>query len=269
MDKIKILIADDEPLALELLASMLKAIPGTELVGQCRNGREVLRWLSKGKADLLFLDIQMPVIDGISVVKEIQADVLPLVIFATAYDEFALQAFDLHAVDYVLKPFSLSRLETALEKARNRLLLKKQGADKANLISAFQEMDRSRQYDQKLRIESSDVTASAVTSGRLPIKDGQQTYLVNFDDIGWIDAAGDYMCVHAAGQTYILRSTMKELEQRLPAIFARVHRSTIVNLSKTQSVDALPKGEFLLHLDDEVSIKVSRNYRSAVQRFLV
>ena len=266
---LKVLIADDERISREIISLLLANQPEIESIEQVSDGQQVLQKVQSSRPDILFLDIQMPVIDGISVVKEIQADVLPLVIFATAYDEFALQAFDLHAVDYVLKPFSLSRLETALEKARNRLLLKKQGADKANLISAFQEMDRSRQYDQKLRIESSDVTASAVTSGRLPIKDGQQTYLVNFDDIGWIDAAGDYMCVHAAGQTYILRSTMKELEQRLPAIFARVHRSTIVNLSKTQSVDALPKGEFLLHLDDEVSIKVSRNYRSAVQRFLV
>ncbi len=268
MKKIRILIADDEPLALELLASMLASTDDVEIVGRCRNGREVLRWLSDSTADLLFLDIQMPGLDGIAAVKEIQADVMPLVIFATAYDEYALQAFDVHAVDYVLKPLSQVRLDRALEKARERLVLQEYGVDKAKLISAFRDIDVARQRGDKLEDGSQEVTTSAMTRGRLPIKDGAHTYLINFDDIAWIDAAGDYMCVHAAGQTYILRSTMKELAQRLPAVFARVHRSTIVNLSKIESVDALPKGELQLYLEDDVSLKVSRNYRSAVQALL-
>ena len=268
MKKIKILIADDEPLALELLASMLGSIADVEIVGRCRNGREVLRWLADGSADLLFLDIQMPGRDGISVVKEIQADVMPLVIFATAYDEFALQAFDIHAVDYVLKPFSLGRLETALDRARDRLSLQEYVAEKGHLISAFRDIDLARKQSISAQDARHDSSISAVNSGRLPIKDGQQTHLVNFADIAWIDAAGDYMCVHAAGQTYILRSTMKELAQRLPSVFARVHRSTIVNLSKIQSVNALPKGEWLLHLEHDVSLKVSRNYRSSLKAWI-
>lgn len=268
MEKIKILIADDEPLALELLASMLASIVDVEIVGRCRNGREVLRWLADGSADLLFLDIQMPGLDGISVAKEIQADVMPLIVFATAYDEFALQAFDCHAVDYVLKPFSQLRLDMAVQKARERLLLQHYGTNKASLISAFREIEIARQRGRSPSVLSSGNGFSSAERDRLPIKDGQQTHLVNFDDIAWIDAAGDYMCVHAAGQTYILRSTMKELEQRLPAVFARVHRSTIVNLSKVHSVDALPKGECLLHLPGDVALKVSRNYRDAIQDLL-
>jgi len=258
--KINTLLVDDEPLALDYLRELLKAESDFEVVGQCRNGREALKVLGEGAVDLVFMDVQMPGMTGLEVIAEVQADILPMVVFATAYDEYAFTAFELNAVDYLLKPIDPERLASALQRCRDRYISQALLRDKGNVVSALNQMRRT---DSSL--ESAD---KAHERNKLPIKDGGQTYLVPFTDIDWIDAAGDYMCVHAEGQTHILRSTMKELEQRLPGYFVRIHRSTIVNLNKVRTVEALPKGESLLHLGDEVTLKVSRNFRAGIQHLI-
>ena len=253
---LRVLIVDDEPLALDYMETILASVGDVELVGRCRSGREALIELQKCEVDLMFLDIQMPGLNGLEVVKRCQSDVMPVVVFATAYDEYAVRAFEANAVDYLLKPFETDRVQSAVMRARDRLLSVALQSGKEAAVAAIAGLEGGRE------LLASDIQDRP---SRLPIKDGPHTYLIELGTIDWIDAAGDYMCVHANGETYILRSTMKELEKKLTSEFVRIHRSTIVNLNKVRSVDAIPKGECLLHLDDEVSLKVSRNYRSAVQ----
>ena len=253
---LRVLIVDDEPLALDYMETILASVGDVEVVGRCRSGREALIELQKCEVDLMFLDIQMPGLNGLEVVKRCQSDVMPVVVFATAYDEYAVRAFEANAVDYLLKPFETDRVQSAVMRARDRLLSVALQSGKEAAVAAIAGLEGGRE------LLASDIQDRP---SRLPIKDGPHTYLIELGTIDWIDAAGDYMCVHANGETYILRSTMKELERKLTSEFVRIHRSTIVNLNKVRSVDAIPKGECLLHLDDEVCLKVSRNYRSAVQ----
>lgn len=257
---LKTLLVDDEPLALEYLSTLLKQDGGVEVIGTCRNGREALKRLRQGGVDLVLLDVQMPGMTGLEVVAQLQADDMPLLVFATAFDKYALDAFELNAVDYLLKPFDPARLETCLSRVRERWSAKSLVSDKGAALAAIGHLQG--------RDSALDRDSGARDLGKLPIKDSGQTRLVDFGDIDWIDAAGDYMCVHASNETHILRSTMKELEQRLPSCFVRIHRSTIVNLNKVKTVEALPKGESLLHLGDEVVLKVSRNFRSGIQHLL-
>jgi two-component system LytT family response regulator len=253
---LRVLIVDDEPLALDYMETILASVGDVEVVGRCRSGREAIIELQKCEVDLMFLDIQMPGLNGLEVVKRCQSDVMPVVVFATAYDEYAVRAFEANAVDYLLKPFETDRVQSAVMRARDRLLSVALQSGKEAAVAAIAGLAGGRE------LLASDIQDRP---SRLPIKDGPHTYLIELGTIDWIDAAGDYMCVHANGETYILRSTMKELERKLTSEFVRIHRSTIVNLNKVRSVDAIPKGECLLHLDDQVSLKVSRNYRSAVQ----
>ena len=253
---LRVLIVDDEPLALDYMETILASVGDVEVVGRCRSGREALIELQKCEVDLMCLDIPMAGLNGLEVVRRCQSDVMPVVVFATAYDEYAVRAFEANAVDYLLKPFETDRVQSAVMRARDRLLSVALQSGKEAAVAAIAGLEGGRE------LLASDIQDRP---SRLPIKDGPHTYLIELGTIDWIDAAGDYMCVHANGETYILRSTMKELERKLTSEFVRIHRSTIVNLNKVRSVDAIPKGECLLHLDDEVSLKVSRNYRSAVQ----
>lgn len=252
-EPLRVLIVDDEPLALEYMERLLNAVDGIKIVGRCRSGREALLELQKQPVDLMFLDIQMPGLNGLDVVKRCQSDVMPAVVFATAYDEYAVRAFDANAVDYLLKPFEGKRVLEAVARAKDRLLSMALQSGKEAAVAAIAGLEGGAEL---LRSEVQERPT------RLPIKDGAQTHLVELDSIEWIDAAGDYMCVHAGDQTYILRSTMKDLEKKLSSQFVRIHRSTIVNVDKVRSVDAIPKGECLLHLDNEVCLKASRNYRN-------
>lgn len=257
--KLKVLIVDDEPLALDYMQRLLSSVDDIEIVARCRSGREALVELQNQSIDLMFLDIQMPGLNGLDVVKRCQSDVMPAVVFATAYDEYAVRAFEANAVDYLLKPFESERVIEAVSRAKDRLLSVALQSGKDAAVAAIAGLEGGPEL---LAGEVQERPA------RLPIKDGPHTHLVELEMIDWIDAAGDYMCVHAGNETYILRSTMKELEKKLTGEFVRIHRSTIVNLHKVRSVDAIPKGECLLHLDDDVSLKVSRNYRSAVQELM-
>ncbi|PLW83369.1 DNA-binding response regulator [Kineobactrum sediminis] len=262
MFEIKTLLVDDEPLALSLLQQLLADIPCITIVARCRNGREALSLLQRQEIDLMFLDVHMPGLDGLQLIRRLQSDVMPLVIFATAHPEHALQAFDLNALDYVLKPFAAERVGTAVARAREQLAMRGDFNPKGKLLYGL----RPENAEEKELFSS--ITPELQQYGKLPIKNGHQIDLIDFESIGWIDAAGDYMCIHAGGDTHVLRSTMKELTQRLPPVFARIHRSTIVNLDHIQTVDTLPKGECLIHLNDDIALKVSRNYRNALRHLL-
>ncbi len=266
MSKLKTIIVDDEPLALELLRSILGAIDEIEIIAECSNGRDAIAAVSSLHPDLIFLDIQMPGINGFEVVKAMQSDIMPMVIFATAYNQFAIDAFDMHAVDYVLKPLDPERIERAVQRAVERYSVQDEDtAHKMPLIGAIEEIAK------RLNQESGDGTAAVeeLPEGikrKLLIRDSGIVKVVPFDDIDWVDAAGDYMCVHALGETHIVRSTLRELLEKLDEqMFIRIHRSTVVNIERVVSVTRLQKGGSLLHLADGNSLRVSRNYREAIR----
>jgi two-component system LytT family response regulator len=268
LPNLRTLIVDDEPLALRLMESMLNEADDIEVIGSCRNGREAVAKVQDLAPDLLILDIQMPGINGFDVIKELQADLLPMVIFCTAYQRYALEAFDLHAVDYLLKPVSSDRLHLALERARSRMGLGAQDRQrKSDLIGAIEEIaTRSHEKDQASSGGAPPVVAA---ERKIAIKDVDTVVMVDIDDIDWVDAAGDYMCVHAKGVTHIMRSTLKALMEKLEnAQFKRIHRSTIVNLNCITQVNSLPRGEYLLDLNCGERLKVSRNYRDVIKVFL-
>ncbi|SDZ96163.1 LytR/AlgR family response regulator transcription factor [Microbulbifer marinus] len=263
MSHLRAVLVDDEPLALRLLQSMLEEVPGIEVVATCRNGREALSAVARHTPDILFLDVQMPGMNGFDVVRRLQGDTIPLVIFVTAYDHYAIEAFEVHAVDYVLKPLEADRLELAIQRARERLHQRSAGtgeepdAEKGRLMASLESMDRP--------IERSGNEGP----GKLAIKDRGRIIMLNQADVEWIDAAGDYMCVHAGGDTHIMRSTMKELQQQLcDSTFKRVHRSTLVNLDYIGQIKVLTKGEYLLTLASGAEVKVSRNYRQPIKDYL-
>ena len=206
-EPLTVMLADDEPLAREYLEELLRAMPDIDVLDSFKNGTEILKACRDNPPDVLILDIEMPGLTGFDVVKRLQADDMPSVIFATAYDNYAIDAFDLNAVDYLLKPFDSDRFAIAIDRVRTEV--RSDPSLKGRLISA------SRQI-QKLSEDAVTVDSDRADPGRLAVRDGRETELVTISDIDWVDAAGDYMCLHVGGKTHIMRSTMKELLAKLP-----------------------------------------------------
>lgn len=268
--KLRTIVVDDEPLARRLLRELLQDIPEVELIAECKNGREAVAAARDLTPDLLLLDIQMPEYSGFDVIKELQSDLMPMVIFCTAFHRYAVDAFDLHAVDYLLKPIDSDRLKRGVARAVQRLHDNQDDNDrKMPLVGAIESI--SQKIDEKKPAASRTMAAQVAPTDdrKIAIKDQDSTTLVEVDDIDWIDAAGDYMCVHVKGETLIMRSTLKNLMERLDQNrFKRIHRSTVVNLERIVKATSLNKGEFLLDLDCDHKLKVSRNYRQAIKTFL-
>ena len=265
--KYQVVIADDEPLARDLLSSILGEFDQLEIIASCKNGREAIDACAKYSPDLIFLDIQMPGVNGFEVVKALQPEDMPLIIFVTAFDKFAADAFDLHAVDYILKPINKDRVQRAIDRAVIRLTSPTTKEYKIPLIGAIDQI--SRRITQDISSKQHQRSTKADNSRRkLFVKDSGVVKVIPFDDIDWVDAAGDYMCVHAKGETHIIRITLGELIDKLDEnLFVRIHRSTIVNIERVVSIAALPKGGSLLELTSGTSLKVSRNYRESVRSF--
>jgi two-component system LytT family response regulator len=268
--KLRTIIVDDEQLARRLLRSVLNDMPEIDLIAECSNGREAIERTRELVPDLLILDIQMPGMTGFDVVKELQSDLMPNVIFCTAYQRYALDAFDLHAVDYILKPVDEVRLQRAVARAVQRTDAKNREQDrKSPLVGAIDEIARKVAGRSRSNSSADPLRDGGAIDRKLAIKMQDSTLLIDIDDIDWVDAAGDYMCIHVKGETLILRSTLKSLMSRLDSgKFKRIHRSTLVNLDRIVKVTALKKGEFMLDLGSDERIKVSRNYRDAIKQFL-
>lgn len=263
---LRTIIVDDEPLARSLLESYLASIPEVEVVAQCQNGRQAIETTNDLHPDLIFLDIQMPGMNGFDVIMRLQSDSMPMFVFVTAFQQYALDAFDVNAVDYVLKPLDEERINRAVTRAQERLEERKQAETKHQVIGAIEEMARKVAVSGSL---NEDPEESAQMLRKLAIKDRDSITLLEQANIDWVDAAGDYMCIHSEGETHILRSTMKDLLKELdPNIFKRVHRSTIVNLDKVQKIIPHTKGEYFLLLGEQDKIKVSRNYREVIKSFI-
>lgn len=265
---LKTIIVDDEALARRGLKLRLSARDDVEIVAEAKNGREALELIGKHQPDLVFLDIQMPGMDGFDVMRGLPADNIPAVVFVTAFNDYAIKAFEAHALDYLLKPIEDSRLFEALDRVSENLdkklamqhkksLLKLVGDITGEPVGSMEELDaRGVENLKKKEIP------------KLAIKDGSTTTWVAQDKIDWIDAAGDYMCVHAGGETLIMRMTMKKLEQELdPDYLQRIHRSTIVNIHRVKAMSAHINGEYFLTLEGGNIVKLSRTYKDKLALF--
>ncbi len=250
------LLVDDEPLARRALTRRLEDLGGVRIVGEAANGREALESIRSLRPDVVFLDIRMPGLDGLDVAGALEDGAAPLVVFVTAYDEFAVEAFERRAVDYLLKPVDPARLEETLTRVRAR----------ARQRDAAGEADRLRSVLSDLGYETDGQPAFAQ---RLAIRDRGATTIVACDDIDWIEAAGDYVCIHVGPQTHILRETMKSIIKRLdPTNFKRVHRSAIVNLTKVKELNAAEDGSSRVVLHTGSTLRLGRNYRSDIREVL-
>jgi len=270
MVKLKTIVVDDEMLARKLLLSCLKDLPEIEVLAECANGREAVAAVLALEPDLMFLDIRMPGLDGFEVIKKIQPEILPMVIFCTAYERYALAAFDVHAVDYIVKPLDEQRLNLAVKRALARYQQDvPSGENKAFLLGAIDAITNSVEERVVASEKPKNISFSVDAGRKITIKDRDSIKLININSIAWVDAAGDYMCVHAEGETHIMRCTMTQLLNELDAdVFKRVHRSTLVNLNCIKQVIPHTKGEYFLQIENGERIKVSRNYRGVIKSFL-
>lgn len=262
---IEALIVDDEELARRGLEIRLDAYEDISVCGKCRNGREALAAIRERRPDLVFLDVQMPGMDGFDVLRHLSGSEMPAIVFVTAYDEFALKAFEANALDYLLKPINDDRLAEAIDRVRRIRRGRAANEQRDRLLKFVCELT-----GRELSLE--DALAEAAGRGqpyprRLAIRDGGETSLVDVETIDWVDAAGDYMCVHADGDIYVLRGTMKHMEEVLnPETFIRVHRSTIVNRHRVTSMRPHRNGEYFLTLGAETELKLSRKYKGNIER---
>ncbi len=270
MAKLRTIIVDDEPLALNFLRAKLAKVPEIDIVAECKNGREAIAATMDFAPDLIFLDIQMPGIDGFGVIKKLQSDIVPMVVFTTAFEQYALDAFDVHAVDYILKPIDEERIQRAIQRAIVRFETDEELLNKSRIISAIDTINERENTDSAIEHSMSlPKIDTGKVERKIVIKDRDDITLLKQADIEWVDAAGDYVCLHAQGVTHIKRCTLKNLLEDLdPEMFKRVHRSTIVNLNYIQKVIPHTKGEFFLKLGEYDQVKVSRNYREVIKNFL-
>ncbi|MCW8863739.1 MAG: LytTR family DNA-binding domain-containing protein [Colwellia sp.] len=270
MAKLRTIIVDDEPLALNFLRAKLAKTPDIEIIAECKNGREAIQATMDLAPDLIFLDIQMPGIDGFGVIKKLQSDIVPMVVFTTAFEQYALDAFDVHAVDYILKPIDEERIQRAVQRALVRFESDEETFNKSRIISAIDTINERENTNPAIAQSTSTAKPDAgKVERKIVIKDRDDITLLKQTDIEWVDAAGDYVCLHAQGVTHIKRCTLKNLLEDLdPEMFKRVHRSTIVNLNYIQKVIPHTKGEFFLKLGEYDQVKVSRNYREVIKSFL-
>ena len=270
MTRLRTIVVDDEQLSRKLLLSILAESPEIEVVAECANGREAVSAVLDLAPDLMFLDISMPGLNGFEVIKAIQPELLPLVIFCTAYQRYALDAFDVHAVDYIVKPMDEERIGLAVKRAVSRSPAEQSsGEQKSVLLGAIDAITSNVAERVPVRVRARHGVSNPDIERKIAIKDNESIKLIKEANIGWVDAAGDYMCVHAEGETHIMRCTMKHLLEELDgAVFKRVHRSTIVNLNCIEQVIPQHKGEYLLQLENGERIKVSRNYRESIKLFL-
>ena len=266
---LRAIIVDDEELARRGIEIRLAHYPDVQIVAQCANGREAIEAVMREQPDLMFLDIQMPGVSGLDVLARLPQESMPMIIFVTAFDRYALDAFEAQALDYLLKPINDTRFAQALERVRTYWRQRNALAQREKLMRLLASTQGAGAVDEGVLREQLTAESGPQYAGILPIRDDAGTVRLDVKTIDWIDAAGDYMCVHAEGRTYVLRETMKSLESVLdPTVFQRVHRSTIVNVKRVRRLRPHTNGEYFLTLDDGQEIKLSRSYRDRVDQLL-
>ena len=246
------IIVDDEPLARNLLSAILADIADIKIVAECENGIEAIQAVVEHAPDVMFLDIEMPEVDGFAVIKAIQTDILPKIIFTTAYTEYAVEAFRVQALNYVLKPLDEDKIRESIERVKTALRAELNLPAKVEILSTLKPKVRSMK-DQSVIIRDNDKIA-----------------FLDKEDIDWIEADGDYVCIHKGSKTHLIRATLKSVEAELLDMnFQRIHRSTIVNLTKIDEIISAQKGEAIVIMKMGQRLKVSRSYGSALRAKLL
>ncbi|MGA3373411.1 MAG: LytTR family DNA-binding domain-containing protein [Terracidiphilus sp.] len=251
LHRIRTLIVDDEPLSRAMLRSFLADDAEIDLIGECGDGYTAIEMIESAAPDLVFLDIQMPDLDGFGVLRALAPAAIPNLVFVTAYDQFALKAFDVHAIDYLLKPFDRERFERTLARAKQQIALQKREDVNVELLRILSEQSARPQPVK-----------------RILVKSGDKALFVRPDEILWVEAQGNYVALHAGAQSFLLRQTINTLEKQLdPARFQRIHRSIIVNLDAIREMHPAGRGEYEIILKNGVTLKLSHTYRESFLRF--
>lgn len=255
---IRTVIADDEPLARDKVKTHLAEDPDIEIVAECCDGLQTVNALVNLKPDLLFLDVQMPELDGFGVLDKMAGGALPAIVFVTAFDRYALRAFEVHALDYLLKPFDRARFQSALNRAKKAVTIREVGEVNRKLLALLADLRAGkRQSEECAHVE------------RFMIKSRGRVFFLNVNEIDWIEAAGNYVRLHVGTDNYLLRDTMKSMEAKLdPKRFLRVHRAAMVRLDAVQELQPGVNGEYLLTLSSGRQVRASRGYRGNLRQLL-
>jgi two-component system, LytTR family, response regulator len=241
--RIRTLIADDEPLARERLRTLLARHGDVEIIGECANGADAIEAITELHPDLVLLDVEMPRVDGFAVLEALDPDALPAVVFVSAHDQYAVRAFEAHALDYILKPFDEARVDRALYRVRGQLARSAGGGRHIDprLMSLLEELHDRRRSD------------------RLVVKTGGRVVFLRTEDVDWVEASGNYVRLHVGGEAHLLRESMKNMERRLdPSTFVRIHRSAIVNVDRIRELEPWFHGEYIVILRDGTRLTSSR-----------
>jgi len=252
--EIKVLIVDDEFLGRKRIRSLLSEHADIKIVGECEDGRETVEAIQNLKPDLVFLDVQMPETDGFGVVEIIGTENMPAVIFVTAYDEYAIRAFEINAVDYLLKPFDKERFEKAVDRAKREIKTQESPTEiRENLRELLKEVKTEPQFLKRIAVKSASGTTFVPT-----------------EEIDWISASGHYLELHIGNETHLIREKLSVIETQLdPQIFMRIHRSTIVNLDRIKSLHPIFNGDQLVILKNGRELNLSRNYYDKLMSHLM
>jgi len=247
--RIRALVIDDERLARNFILEMLREDEEVEIIGECLNGREAIEAIQTHAPDLIFLDVQMPEVGGFAVLEKLSKEKMPFVIFVTAYDQYAVRAFEVNALDFLLKPFDRKRFKIAWQKAKARI-----------------QRERNELLDQRILSLLKGLKAEPSYLERLVLKTNGRIFFLDTDEVDWIEAEGNYVSIHSGEKSYLLRDTISGLEVQLdPKKFLRIHRSAIVKLEKIQELQPLFHGDYRVTMRDGTQLTLSRNYRDKLQ----
>lgn len=247
--KIRTVIVDDEPLGRERIRTLLADDPEIEVVAESSDGRDAVASIAKLKPDLLFLDVQMPEMNGFEVLEAVAGAEMPVVIFVTAYDQYAVKAFQVHALDYLLKSFDRERFGQAVRRAKAEIAKGREHRFDERLVALLEDLQEQRGRPERVLVRS---------AGRI--------FFLRLEEIDWIEAADNYLCLHVGRESHLLRGTMASIEERLDARkFLRIHRSTIVNLDRVRELAPLFHGDYAVRLRDGTELVLSRSYREKLQ----
>jgi two-component system, LytTR family, response regulator len=252
---IRVLLVDDEPLARERMRTALGRIPEVEIAGECADGLEAVAAIAERAPDLVLLDIQMPGLDGFGVVERVGVEHMPAVVFVTAFDRYAVRAFDVHALDYVMKPFDPVRFDAAVRRGMEQVRLRRVGDTGRRLAALMRELPPG--------LEPPGVRYAT----RILVRQGEGFGFVETDRVDWLEAAGNYVRLHAGERSWLIRATLGAAQESLdPARFVRIHRSTIVNVERIREIQPWVGGDYIAILRDGRKLRVSRTHREELLR---
>jgi len=274
---VRVLIVDDESLARQRVRRLLQAEPDVEIVGEAETGRDAVRMIQEMRPDLVCLDVQMPELDGFGVLRELDSEAVPMVLFITAYDEHAQRAFDVHAVDYVLKPVDADRFSAAFERARTQRAHAVAAERLGELLATVRRLaDADTGLDASAGTSAAGANGTNGTNGtngngryasRILVKQDGRMYFVKTSEIDWIEADRNYVRLHVGKEAHTIRERISHLEETLdPRLFARIHRSTIVNLNRVREMQQWFSGDYVVILEDGTRLRLSRHYRDRVEQ---